>query len=446
MKKRITRVLMFALLFTLFFGLTALANDRWWESDEYELSVVNISFDHFYNNQRLIPGEIVEIELFATGINAYHAGDDWLQFVPLLIDSERYPAIPLSQFDEAVEWILTIYEPGDSNAPNYGNNVIPTSETGDRLEVNGTRATLFVSDSNVERRIAIEARLVNAQDASRGSIARRSDPVRNWPRITELTQLSQLSQGASGQIPIRISAINIPDGDYFIMPWERDNSLPPGLSFHNPRRVRNLGWEDEYVEFDVGVITMRNGQGTFYLNVNGTTVEDAEIWMRVELFETENLSYMGASKGFNIARSAMYLEVFGHSIQSTPTQVSPSSTHPTNNDISVIINEQPVTFDVAPIMMDGRTMVPMRAIFEALGATLEWDSATRTATATRGSTVVRAVIDSNIINVNGSNITMDIAPVIIDGRTLVPLRFVSEAFGYDVSWDSATRTASIVAE
>lgn len=135
--------------------------------------------------------------------------------------------------------------------------------------------------------------------------------------------------------------------------------------------------------------------------------------------------------------------VFVHVIDTT-AQAPSQPTTLANNDISVVINGQTVSFDTAPIVIDGRTMVPMRAIFETLGAAVEWDGVTRTAIATRDNTVVQAVIDSNIINVNGNNIIMDIAPVIIDGRTLVPLRFVSEAFGYDVSWDSTTRTATII--
>jgi hypothetical protein len=88
-------------------------------------------------------------------------------------------------------------------------------------------------------------------------------------------------------------------------------------------------------------------------------------------------------------------------------------------------------------------MVPMRVIFEALGADIEWNDSTRTISATRGDLVVRTTVGNRVIDVNGNQITMDTAPVIINGRTLVPIRFVSEALGSGVAWDSSTRTVFI---
>jgi hypothetical protein len=74
----------------------------------------------------------------------------------------------------------------------------------------------------------------------------------------------------------------------------------------------------------------------------------------------------------------------------------------------------------------------MRVIFEALGADVDWDSASRTITASRSGAVVIAAIDDHTMIVDGIRTTMDAAPMIIEGRTLVPVRFVSEAFGCEV--------------
>jgi len=103
-------------------------------------------------------------------------------------------------------------------------------------------------------------------------------------------------------------------------------------------------------------------------------------------------------------------------------------------------------FDVQPRIIDNRTMVPMRVIFEELGANVEWDGTTRTITATSSDLVVRTTVGNRVIDVNGNRITMDVAPVIVDGRTLVPVRFVSEAFGANVEWDANTRTVYIFSE
>lgn len=114
-----------------------------------------------------------------------------------------------------------------------------------------------------------------------------------------------------------------------------------------------------------------------------------------------------------------------------------------NDDIRVILNNQTVPFDVSPVLINDRTMVPMRQIFEVSGAKVEWDEATQTVTATRkvsdnygiDTTVVKLTIGSNKIIINGEENEMDVTPVVKDGRTLVPVRFISQALGAKVIWD-----------
>ncbi len=113
------------------------------------------------------------------------------------------------------------------------------------------------------------------------------------------------------------------------------------------------------------------------------------------------------------------------------------------NGISVTLNGIPINFDVEPQMINDRTMVPLRAIFEALGATVEWDNDTQTVSAYRDNTVVVATIGSKIMYLNDEEIMMDIAPVVINDRTLVPARFVAEAFDCDVDWEGNTQTVII---
>ncbi len=110
--------------------------------------------------------------------------------------------------------------------------------------------------------------------------------------------------------------------------------------------------------------------------------------------------------------------------------------------IKVMINTQLVNFDVEPQLINDRTMVPMRKIFENVGAKVEWDEATQTVTATRlvsdnwgiEETTVQLTIGSNKIKINGVEKEMDVAPIVINDRTLVPVRFISEALGAKVDW------------
>ena len=113
------------------------------------------------------------------------------------------------------------------------------------------------------------------------------------------------------------------------------------------------------------------------------------------------------------------------------------------DDIAVKFNDEWMKFDVPPVIINSRTMVPMRAIFEALGATVGWDQETRTAFGTRNGKKVSVTIDSNVASVAGASVTIDQSAVLKDSRTLVPLRFISEAYDADVQWDGESRTIFI---
>lgn len=114
-----------------------------------------------------------------------------------------------------------------------------------------------------------------------------------------------------------------------------------------------------------------------------------------------------------------------------------------DSNISVNINGMPLSFDVVPRIINDRTMVPMRAIFEALGAEVSWDGELQTITAVRENDTIRLTINEPRIYVNKALKELDTAPIIIDDRTLVPVRAVSEALGCTVDWDGETRTVAI---
>lgn len=113
--------------------------------------------------------------------------------------------------------------------------------------------------------------------------------------------------------------------------------------------------------------------------------------------------------------------------------------------ITVTVNGEKVASDVAPVMENDRILLPMRAIFEALGCNVSYREAdgAQLVTAFRGDKQVVLEIGKNEITVNGEEKEMDVAAKIENGRTLVPVRAVSEAMDADVSWDGETKTASV---
>lgn len=102
--------------------------------------------------------------------------------------------------------------------------------------------------------------------------------------------------------------------------------------------------------------------------------------------------------------------------------------------------------DCLPYIKNSRTMVPLRAIFEALGAAVTWDDETKTAIGVKGDTEVKIAIGENVLYKNGEAIMLDAAAEIANGRTMVPVRAVSEALESRVEWHNDTRTVEIIAE
>ena len=113
------------------------------------------------------------------------------------------------------------------------------------------------------------------------------------------------------------------------------------------------------------------------------------------------------------------------------------------NDISVQLDGKAIPFDQPPIIDSGRTLVPVRAIFEALGATVDYDSATKTVISRKGDLIIVMQINNNQMFVNGEAKTLDVPAKIVNNRTLVPVRAISESMGVDVNWDAATRTVKL---
>ena len=109
----------------------------------------------------------------------------------------------------------------------------------------------------------------------------------------------------------------------------------------------------------------------------------------------------------------------------------------------VCVNDNIFGFETPPVTESDRTLVPMRFLFEQLGAEVTWDEATETATAVKNGTTISFSIDNTTATVNGAATTMDVPARLVGDKTMVPLRFLSEEMGYTVEWDEETRMATI---
>lgn|GEM_PF-1486992 len=116
-----------------------------------------------------------------------------------------------------------------------------------------------------------------------------------------------------------------------------------------------------------------------------------------------------------------------------------------HEEVRVCLNGEYLYFDIPPVVIEGRTLVPMRTIFEKLGYTVDWNEYKQRIIAKNGSSSIQLDIGDTlaILNDYDSAVSLDVPAQIINGRTMVPLRFVAEAAYYDVLWDERSNTVYI---
>lgn len=111
--------------------------------------------------------------------------------------------------------------------------------------------------------------------------------------------------------------------------------------------------------------------------------------------------------------------------------------------IKVVVNNNQLTLPIEPAVVSGRTLVPLKAIFEAMGATVEWEQSTRTVTGIQGNKIIKLQLDNKTALVDEKEVNLDVAATAINGSTLVPTRFIAESLGAEVDWDNNTKSVLV---
>ncbi|WP_349304916.1 stalk domain-containing protein [Paenibacillus sp. Marseille-Q4541] len=123
------------------------------------------------------------------------------------------------------------------------------------------------------------------------------------------------------------------------------------------------------------------------------------------------------------------------------------STYAAVKQVQIVLDGYPLPFPVEPVVVSGTTMVPFRAISEALGIEVQWNQKLKKITATKqtdqGSKTVELTMGNKTAKVNGQNIALTLAPRTISSTTMIPLSFFSQQFGAQVGWNQASKTVSI---
>ncbi|GAA4710696.1 copper amine oxidase N-terminal domain-containing protein [Brevibacillus fulvus] len=131
-------------------------------------------------------------------------------------------------------------------------------------------------------------------------------------------------------------------------------------------------------------------------------------------------------------------------IPSTVFAAGATTSTATQANIKVQYNASAIAFpDQKPLILNQRTLVPIRPIAEALGFQVGWDEKTRTVSVEKGNNKVSLVVSQKIAKRNNETITLDVPAQIINKRTVVPVRFIAEALNYEVNWEAKTQTVAI---
>ncbi len=170
----------------------------------------------------------------------------------------------------------------------------------------------------------------------------------------------------------------------------------------------------------------------FYIDKNG----------KVKNLGLDNICEFSEGLSFSHALNRPDKIIITKNMNYTTEQQTASPTQ-NNNQITVNLNGKKIEFSQSPIVENGYTLVPMRNIFEALGAEVSWDQATRTVTAKKDDKEMKITVDSKVAKVNGSEYQLDVPARNINGSVLVPLRFIGEQLGVDVKWDGSTKTVTL---
>lgn len=354
-------------------------------------------------------------------IDDYYPGDEYVDWVGVSLYAQKYfrGDVHASDADQVVF--------------KCGANSEPVTAIKDIVETYGNRKPIMLSESGCGHKL-----IKTGQDTSAFALQRLREYYSYLPMVYPQIKL-------------------IAYFDWYVNAEEEKSDY---------RLTTNSALQNEYLKLTKGERFIHNGYnggtGFCYRKVtDGISVDSVfPVSCYAHKYNTEiktvtyfiDGNYVGMS---NEIPYTAYIDASGyqgrHSLKAVAafsdgqTLVTESAINISGNcdDISVKISGEKVDFDRDPVLYNDRTMVPMRKIFENLGARVEWDGASQTVTGTKGDRKVRVTVGSKLMYVNSKEITLDTSPIVMSDRTLVPVRAVAEGLGCDVDWIERTSTVEI---
>ena len=185
--------------------------------------------------------------------------------------------------------------------------------------------------------------------------------------------------------------------------------------------------------FNDGIaIATKNGLGSGLINKYGAEITPFGFF-DLDYIEKNKYSFSILDTDTGITRAGI-LEIPDDASERKPAAERP---------VTVYVNGVDLYFDTSPAIINGRVLVPMRKIFETLGCEISWDSDTNTVKANKDTIEIKLTIGENTALVNNDTVSLDSPGVIMNNRTLVPIRFIADALDMIVEWDEDMRRVYI---
>jgi len=343
----------------------------------------------------------------------YYPGDEYVDWVGTSLYAKRY-------FEAGNDELEVVFE--------TGRNSNPVLAIRDLVETYGDRKPIIISECGCSHKDDSRA-----EDTTNFAVRRLREYYQYLPMVyPQIKVMAYFDQYVS------------PEKDHFTLTdnaWMKSEFL---RLTQGGRFIQNKGggqtglcyWE---VVDGSAVPAVFDVQG--YVHMYDETVEQVEYYIdgRFAAMSSELpfTAYLSTTDGTHTLR----MVAKSRSGQTAEKEMRIYAT--AHREIDVLLDGKTVSFDQEPVIYHDRTMVPMRKIFELLGADVSWNSESRTAIGKMHGKRVEITVGSHTMRINGEEVALDAPAIILAGRTLVPVRAIAEGLDCDVDWDGGSATVYI---
>lgn len=285
------------------------------------------------------------------------------------------------------------------------------------------------------------------------TIIYQSNDLKVWDKVTSAAPEDEIRQMLGGTMGNKIKT----DGKYLYAIVNSQSAVGPSFEHLNIYDLKTKKWSGRKTISNIVSIQgiyLRDGEiivsgmssSDYHFPKPGSGVKfysskDLETWAELKNDDKAFIETIKKerTRDSSVERDLNLMGLKGKDLFTSSNVVNPIE----NSLVKVTIDGRYIDFDQSPIIENGATLLPLRKIFEELGLELVWEQKTQTIRAEKNGINIVMVVGEKHAMVNGTKVNLSVPSKILNGRTLVPARFIAESFGADVKWDDESRTVII---